>query len=548
VSKLSSAFAAAMPHPRGEEVRDEVAFHQAVRAGLVKLGTGSSTTGADLSHAVRQIVENAVVPTEVVDVFAVAGLQRPDISILSPEFLADVQAMKHKNLAAALLQRLLQDEVRARQGRNVVQGRKFSEMLEAALARYRTRSITSVEVIEELLALAKTIRERDAAEKNRKLTEEESAFFDALADNDSAVEALKDEGLAAIARELTAVVHRMTTVDWNRKESVRARLRIELKKVLRRCGYPPDGRDEAVKLVLAQAESLGINITEGGSAAPAPRDETEAEAPGATEALPYPIAFFDGLIQGQPNPALRVKARRDAFDKAMVFLAGLGLALLRDRGALPEKVAKTLARFAGKPISMGGWFELACVCAASLPDEANDPLVRSVRVLVTPGGDRSALALAIAEHVIPERNAFAHTVTPSEEAATEDEERLADLWRQLERALDGLRSARLVARAGLVDHDPTGGAAKYKVRQLHGNATHFPIREEIVRGRLEEGWAYVLRGEKPLSLAPVIACASIEGGARHDVFVADQVDLAGEKLVTVVRLSGDEKRKVARQP
>jgi len=132
--KVTTAFAAAMPHPKCEAVRDEVAFHQAVRAGLIKLETGRSTRTGDLSHAVRQIVANAVVPTEIIDVFEVAGLERPDISILSPEFLADVRNMKHKNLAAALLQRLLQDEVTAREQRNVVQGRRFSEMLEAALS------------------------------------------------------------------------------------------------------------------------------------------------------------------------------------------------------------------------------------------------------------------------------------------------------------------------------------------------------------------------------------------------------------------------------
>lgn len=545
VGKLSSAHAAAMPHPRCEEVRDEVAFHQAVRAGLLKLETGRSTTSYDLSHAVRQIVANAVVPTEVVDVFAVAGLPKPDISILSPEFLSDVRSMKHKNLAAALLERLLQDEVRARQGRNVVQGKKFSEMLDAALARYRTRSITSVEVIEELLAVAQQMRDSDAKERARNLTREESAFFDALADNDSAVEALKDEGLAEIARELTVIVHRMATVDWNRKESVRARLRIELKKVLKRRGYPPDGRDEAVKLVLAQAEGLGINLTEGGSDAPSRPEPGDAE-PDTTQPLPYPIAFFDGLVSAQHNAVLRVKARRDAFDKTMVFLAGIGLALLREKGALPERVKKLLAKLAGRPITMGGWFELACACAASLPEDHQDAVARSVRSLVTPEGAQSELALAIREKVIPDRNVFSHTVTPTEEAVIEAEEELGVLWRKLERSLDGLRGAPLVARADLRDHDPTKGTARYQVRHLHGSPTHFPIREETVRGKLEKGWAYVLRGDRPLSLAPIVACAPIEGGARHDVFVAAEVDLASDKDVAVIQLSGDEKRKLPR--
>lgn len=550
-SKLTAAFAAAMPHPHCEAIRDEVAFHQAVRAGLIKLETGRSTTGADLSHAVRQIVANAVVSTEVVDVFAVAGLPRPDISILSPEFLADVRKMEHKNLAAALLQRLLQDEVKTRQKANVVQGRKFSEMLEAALARYRTRSITSVEVIEELIAIAKKMRDGDATEKARSLNVEESAFFDALADNDSAVEALRDEGLALIARELTVAVHRWASIDWNRKSTVQAKLRVELKKILKKYGYPPDAQKKAIELVLAQAESLGINISEGGSDARAwpgfSGGDEEAE-PASIGDLPYPIAFFDGLLQSQPTAVLRVKTRRDAFDKTLVFLAGLSLALLREKrgenGDLPDPVKKTIGKFAGKPISMGGWLELACACAAQIPEDPQDPLVHSVRALVTADGGRSPLATSIAEQVIADRNVFSHTVTATDEAVIAAEDELRDLWRTLERSVEGLRSARLIARAGLLDHDPRAGSARYQVRTLHGNPTHFPIREETVRGKLEDGWAYVMRGDKPLSLSPVIACVSTEGGKRHDVFVADQVVMGGDKPVSVVSLSGSEKRKV----
>jgi type I restriction enzyme R subunit len=546
VGKLSAAFAGASGDSRCEEIRNEVAFHQAVRAGLVKLETGKSTSGADLSHAIRQIVANAVVPTDVMDVFAVAGLPKPDISILSKEFLAEVQGMKHKNLAAALLKRLLQDEVRTRQQSNVVVGRKFSEMLEAALNRFRTRAVSTVQVIEELIELAHAMSAGDAAEKKRNLSREESAFFDALAENKSAVDVLKDEGLTLIARELTLVVAKNTSIDWNQKKSVQARLRIALKKVLKAHGYPPDASERAIQLVLAQAETLRINLSEGTSeAAPKGAEEGEAE-PKEKNALPSPIAFFDGLVSSQANPVLRVKTRRDGFDKVLVFLAGIGLALLRERagGTVPEKARKEIAQFAGRPISMGGWFELACNFAAEIPPDPSDPLVTSVRALVTPDGKRSELAQAIAEHVIPDRNVFAHTVTATEEAVAAAEEELMTLWSTLERALDGLRTARLVARVTTMKADLNAKTIQYQVRELHGNPAHFPIREETLRDNLEGEWAYALRGSHALCLAPVVACVANEDGSGHGVFLARELGVAPGKAIETVSLSGSAKKKI----
>ncbi len=544
--KLTAAFAAASTDERSENIRDEVAVHQAIRAGLLKLETGRSTSGNDLSHAVRQIVANAVVPTEVIDVFAVAGLPKPDISILSPEFLAEVRGMPHKNLAAELLRRLLLDEVRARRQTNVVQGQKFSEMLEEALRRYRLRTITAVEVIEELIEIVGAMRETDTATSARKLSREESAFFDALAANASAVEVLKDKGLAFIARELTEVVRRTASIDWTQKKSVQAKLRLAVKKVLKAHGYPPDGTQQATILVLQQAEQLKINLTDGASDAPITvSDDAEPVAP-ETSALPSPLALVDGLISSQANTVLRVKTRRDGFEKALVFLAAVGLALLRQQsgGRVPEKALKAIGRFAGKPLSMGAWFELACAFAAELPIDRSDPVVTSVRALVTDDGKRSTLARTIETEVIPERNVFSHAVTATEEVVAAAEDELKALWAQLERDLDGLRSARLVAVAGMVDADPAAGTVRYQVRELHGSPAHFPIREATLRDKLDEKWTYILRGDRALSLAPVVACMLNEDGAGHGLFLAREVGSAAGQMVETVSLTSGAKRKI----
>ncbi len=544
VSMMTAAFAAAVPHETCEAVRDEVAFYQAVRAGLLKLEGGRKAPGADLHLAVRQIVSNALVTTEVVDVFAAAGLERPDISILSPEFLVEVQGMKHKNLAAALLERLLRDQVRAREQRNVVQGKRFSEMLEDALRRYRARSITNVEVIEELLAIAHSMRDADERGAAMKLSSEESAFYDALAENKSAVEAMQVDELAKIARLLGDVVRTTATIDWNHKKSVQAKLRIAVKKVLSKHGYPPDQCERAAKLVIEQAERMKINLVEGGAdALPVPDEE---EVPVERGELPYPVAVFDGLFASQPNAALRVKTRRDAFDKNLQFLASIAMALLKDRtaGALPEPARKAIGKLLGKPVSMGSWFQLACDLGGLLPADDPDPLVRSVRCLLNPDGSRSELARAIETLVIPDRNIFSHGTTATEEAIAEGEAELKDLWHRFERAIDGLRGAKLSARAALVDAAPAQGAAVYQVRHLHGNPAHFPIREATLRDRLEENWAYLLKGDKPLSLAPFVACGVAEGSDRHDVYMARVIELTKGKAIEAVAVAGMGKKKL----
>jgi type I restriction enzyme, R subunit len=256
VGALSNAFALAVPHEDALALRDEVAFVQAVRAALPKGGIEGRRGPAEIEYAVRQIVAGAIVSDEVIDVFAAAGLPKPDISILSDEFLAEVRELPQKNLAVELLRKLLTDEIKTRSRRNLVESRAFSEMLERSLRKYQNRAIETAAIIEELIDLAKEIR--DANERGEKLglSDDELAFYDALGTNDSAVAVLGDETLRMIARELVGTVRRNTTIDWAEKESVRAKLRLLVKRVLRKYGYPPDRQEIATRTVLEQAELL----------------------------------------------------------------------------------------------------------------------------------------------------------------------------------------------------------------------------------------------------------------------------------------------------
>jgi type I restriction enzyme, R subunit len=256
VGALSKAFALAVPHEDTLALRDEVAFFQAVRAALPK-GLAEGKRGpAEIEHAVRQIVAGAIVSEEVIDVFAAAGLPRPDISILSDEFLAEVRDLPQKNLAVELLRKLLTDEIKTRSRRNIVESRAFSEMLERSLRKYRGRAIETAAVIEELIEIAKEIREGKERGEKLGLSDDELAFYDALETNDSAVAVLGDKTLRTIARELVATVRHNTTIDWAEKESVRAKLRLMVKRVLKRYGYPPDKQEKATKTVLEQAALL----------------------------------------------------------------------------------------------------------------------------------------------------------------------------------------------------------------------------------------------------------------------------------------------------
>ena len=256
VQDLSQAFALAVPHGEALRIRDDVAFFQAVRAVLAKRGLGEARTEEELDVAVRQIVSRAVSSEGVVDIFAAAGLKKPDISILSDEFLAEVRGMPQRNLAVELLRKLLSGEIQARRRKNVVQARSFAEMLEQAVRRYQNRAIEAAQVIEELIGLAKEMRVANARGEALGLSEDEMAFYDALETNDSAVKILGDETLRTIARELVNTVRANVTIDWTLRENVRAQLRVLVKRILRKYGYPPDKQEKATQTVLEQAEAL----------------------------------------------------------------------------------------------------------------------------------------------------------------------------------------------------------------------------------------------------------------------------------------------------
>ncbi len=260
VRDLSRAFALAVPHEEALRIRDDVAFFQAVRAVLTKHAPGERKTQEELDFAVRQIVSRAVAPEGVVDIFAAAGLKKPDISILSDEFLAEVRAMPHRNLAVELLRKLLSGEIQTRRRKNIVQAKSFAEMLEQAIRKYQNRAIEAAQVIEGMLALAKDLRRANERGTALKLNEEELAFYDALETNDSAVQVLGDETLRTIAREVTDAVRKNVTIDWTLRENVRAQLRVIIKRILRKYGYPPDKQEKATATVLEQVELLGWEV------------------------------------------------------------------------------------------------------------------------------------------------------------------------------------------------------------------------------------------------------------------------------------------------
>ncbi len=256
VQELSQAFALAVPHEEALRIRDDVAFFQAVRAVLAKGAPEGAKTQEELDLAVRQIVSRAVASEGVVDIFAAAGLKKPDISILSDQFLAEVKAMPQRNLAVELLQKLLSGEIRTRRRKNVVQARSFAELLEQTIRRYQNRAIEAAQVIEELIGLAKDMRQAHARGEKLHLSEEELAFYDALEVNDSAVKVLGEPTLTKIARELVEAVRKNVTIDWTVRENVRAQLRVIVKRILRKYGYPPDKQEKATRTVLEQAEVL----------------------------------------------------------------------------------------------------------------------------------------------------------------------------------------------------------------------------------------------------------------------------------------------------
>ena len=256
VMELTKAFTLSVPDEEAIRIRDDVNFFQTVRAAILKKAPSEQRTQEDLDSAIKQIVSRAVASEGVVNIFAEAGLRNPDISVLSDDFLSEVRGMPHRNLAVELLQKLIRGELSTRRRQNVIQARSFAGMLEDAIRRYQNRTIEAAQVIEELIELAKEMREDFARGQELGLNEDELAFYDALETNDSAVKVLGDETLRTIAQELVETVRRNATIDWTVRESVRAGMRNAVRRVLRKYKYPPDKEQKAVDTVIEQAELL----------------------------------------------------------------------------------------------------------------------------------------------------------------------------------------------------------------------------------------------------------------------------------------------------
>jgi len=256
VNELSKAFALSVPDERALAIRDDVALFQAIRAAFLRTTPGAGKSEEELDAAVKQIVSKAVSSNEIVDIFGAAGLKSPDISILSEEFLEDIRRFPQKNLALEMLKKLLNDQIKDRLRKNVVQARSFAEMLEGTIREYQNRAITTAQVIQQLIEIAKEMREALKRGEKLGLTDDELAFYDALAANESAVQVLGDETLRQIAQEIAVLIRRNVAIDWTLRESVRAKLRVMGKRVLREHGYPPDKQEAATVTVLEQAEVI----------------------------------------------------------------------------------------------------------------------------------------------------------------------------------------------------------------------------------------------------------------------------------------------------
>lgn len=262
VTALSRAFAIAIPHNQAMDAKDEVSFFQAVKARLAKFDVaGSGKTDEEIETTIRQVIDQALVSEQVIDVFDAAGIKRPDISILSEEFLLELRGMEHKNLALEVLKKLLNDEIKSRAKKNLVAGRTFLEMLETSIKKYHNKVLTAAEVIEELIRLSKDIVSMDDEARQMGLTDFEYAFYTAVAGNDSAKELMQKEKLRELAVVLTETIRQNASIDWTIKESVKAKLKVAVKRLLRKYGYPPDMQMLATETVLKQAEMIANEIT-----------------------------------------------------------------------------------------------------------------------------------------------------------------------------------------------------------------------------------------------------------------------------------------------
>ncbi len=256
VTELSKAFALSVPHPEALKIRDDVGFFQLTKSQLKPITKTDGRTEEEIDSAIKQIISKAVTTDKVIDIFDAAGLKKPDISILSDEFLAEIRSIPQKNLAVELLKRLLNDEIRTRSKRNLVTGRSFAKMLENSIRKYISRTIEAARVIEELIELARKMKEADRRGEKLNLTEDEIAFYDALEVNDSAVKVLGEETLRTIAIELIESIRRNVTIDWTLRENIQAKMRVAVRRILRKYGYPPDKQKKATMTVLEQAELI----------------------------------------------------------------------------------------------------------------------------------------------------------------------------------------------------------------------------------------------------------------------------------------------------
>lgn len=262
VTALSKVFAIAIPHEQAMDVKDEVSFFQAVKARLAKFdGTGSGRTDEEIETTIRQVIDQALVSEQVIDVFDAAGIKKPDISILSEDFLMELKGMKHKNVALEVLKKLLNDEIKARTKKNLVMSRSLKEMLEDSIKKYHNKILTAAEVMEELIQLSKEIVNMDSEAKKLGLTDFEYAFYTAVANNDSAKQLMQQDRLRELAVILTERVKQNASIDWTIKESVRAKLKVIIKRTLRQYGYPPDMQKLATETVLKQAEMIAKELT-----------------------------------------------------------------------------------------------------------------------------------------------------------------------------------------------------------------------------------------------------------------------------------------------
>ena len=264
VTALSQAFLIAIPHEQAMDIKDEVAFFQAVKSRLVKFdSTGSGNTDEEVETAIRQVIDKALVTEKVIDVFDAAGIKKPDISILSEDFLLEVKNMEHKNIALEVLKKLLHDEIKSRTKKNLIQSKTLMEMLENSIKKYHSKILTAAEVIEELIELSKEIREMDKEPQEMGLSDYEYAFYTAIASNNSAKQVMEQDKLRELAVVLFEKVKENASIDWTIKESVKAKLKVIVKRILRQYGYPPDMQMLATETVLKQAELIAEELTYG---------------------------------------------------------------------------------------------------------------------------------------------------------------------------------------------------------------------------------------------------------------------------------------------